>query len=73
MSIPEWELKEGADSPQTYQFDNVNPKLVFLLALAVGVLAVVVIYFGYVAVNAAMDAGIIPHPPRLQGLIDQVG
>lgn len=70
MAIPEWELEDGAEDAETYRFENVNPRLVFLLALATGILAVAVIYFGYVAVSLAIDADIIPGPPRLQDLVD---
>ena len=70
MAIPEWELEEGGENAETYRFENINPRLVFLLALAAGALAVAVIYFGYVAVSLAIDAQIIPEPPRLQGLVD---
>ena len=70
MAVPEWKLEEGTEAAETYRFENINPKLVFLLALAAGGLAVAIIYFCYVAVSSAIDAQIIPEPPRLQGLVE---
>lgn len=70
MPIPEWKLDETAEDAEAYQFKNVNPKLVFLLALAAGFLAVTIIYLGYVALSLAIDAGYISEPPRLQSFAD---
>lgn len=70
MAIPEWMLDETADEVDSYQFANINPKLVFLLALATAIVAVGCVYFAYVWVNLAIDAELIPQPPRLQALVD---
>ena len=70
MSIPEWKLDEDADDAESYEFANVNPKSVFLLALAVAFVAVALTYFAYVSVTLAVDSETIPQPPRLQGLVD---
>ena len=70
MTDLEWQLEEAANEGASYQFANINPKLVFLLALAAGILAVAVIYLGYTAITLLIDAGLIPQPPRLQGLVD---
>lgn len=70
MAIPEWKLEEEAGGSETYQFSNVNPKQVFLLALVAGLTAVGIVFAGYVAVTSAVDEGYIADPPRLQGLVD---
>ncbi|MBT8426505.1 MAG: hypothetical protein KJO02_00600 [Erythrobacter sp.] len=70
MSSPEWKLDESTQDVDSYEFANVNPRLVFLLALAVGFVAVACVYFAYVSVSLAIEADMIPQPPRLQGLID---
>ncbi|NNC53356.1 MAG: hypothetical protein HKO08_09995 [Erythrobacter sp.] len=70
MSSPEWKLDESTQDADSYEFANVNPRLVFLLALAVGFVAVACVYFAYVSVSLAIEADMIPQPPRLQGLVD---
>ncbi|SFP09175.1 hypothetical protein [Qipengyuania nanhaisediminis] len=70
MTVPEWKLEDAADKADSYQFKNTNPKLVFLLALAAGLLAVAIIFFAYVIVSLSIDVGLIPQPPRLRGLVD---
>lgn len=70
MAEPEWKLDESAQDADSYEFASVNPRLVFLLALAVAFLAVACVYFAYVSVSLAIEAGMIPQPPRLQGLVD---
>lgn len=70
MSSPEWKLDESQQDADSYEFANVNPRLVFLLALAVAFVAVACVYFAYVSVSLAINAELIPQPPRLQGLVD---
>lgn len=70
MSSPEWKLEESSQDAESYEFANVNPRLVFLLALAVACVAVACVYFAYVSVSLAIEAELIPQPPRLQGLVD---
>ena len=70
MADPEWELVENAQDADSYEFANVNPRLVFLLAIAVAFVAVACVYFAYASVNLAIEADMIPQPPRLQGLVD---
>lgn len=70
MPSPEWKLDESPQDADSYEFANVNPRLVFLLALAVAFVAVACVYFAYVSVSLAINAELIPQPPRLQGLVD---
>ena len=67
--IPEWSLDDREQEPDTYRFSNVNPRSVFLLAMATAFLAVACIYAGYLLVNAAIQFGYIPLPPMLQDLV----
>ena len=67
--IPEWNLDESEQEADTYRFTNVNPRSVFLLALAAAFLAVACIYGAYLLVNAAIQFGYIPLPPMLQDLV----
>ena len=70
MADPEWELDENAQDADSYEFANVNPRLVFLLAFAVAFVAVACVYLAYASVSLAIEAEMIPQPPRLQGLVD---
>lgn len=70
MNTPEWNLKDGLGSEAAYQFENINPKLVFLIALAAAFVAVACVYFAYVSLSIAIEAGLLPNPPRLRRLVE---
>ncbi len=64
MSL-EWQLDETSTEAESYNFQNVNPKVVFLLALAASFTAVCCIYLAYSLIEQLMSAGFIPQPPSL--------
>lgn len=68
--MPEWSLDQSEVEVENHRFSNVNPRAVFLLALAVAFLTVICVYGFYLLVNLGMDAGIVAQPPRLQELVD---
>lgn len=62
----EWHLDVTAEPAEPYNFTNVNPKLVFVLALLAALVAVSGVLCAYLLIRSSIDAGIIPEPPSLR-------
>lgn len=59
------QLDETAKETESYNFQNVNPKVVFLLALVVAFASVCFIYISFAIIQYLIGIGWIPRPPSL--------
>ncbi len=64
MSL-EWQLDDSAEEAVSHHYENVNPRKVFLLALAAALVTVAIGYFALQVILALIASGVIPSPPAL--------
>lgn len=69
MSL-EWQLDDSINAAEPYEFENVQPGAVFLLALGAALGAIASVYLIYAAIELAIEARFIPSPPALQAYFD---